>query len=99
MMLTTESVSMDDFFPATPVTTEDFYPDGTVTYFRPVPRTSRHIGPDAAAILLPLLERLRAAVEVEIELVTIMEFCETVLRSQGVKLHVVRETPVQTNAN
>ena len=81
------AVRMDDFFPAIPVLLEDFYPEGAERYFlpkrqrTPMPR----MGPDAAALLIPLCERLKAASEAELELLTIMEVCHQLLERQGVK--------------
>ena len=55
-------------------------------------KPNRRIGAEAYAVLEALGSRLRESAEVEIELITIMEFCEGVLRSQGVNLKVVAAT-------
>jgi len=87
-----QSVSINDFFPPFQPTLADFYPEGMARLNgqAPIIPFHRKIGPDAAAILRPLLERLRQAADTEIELLTIMEFCQSVLSAQGIKFHITR---------
>ena len=84
-------VSMDDFFPPRPVTMDDFYLHGADLYLNPVPNLNRRIGSDAGAVLIALAERLKDAAHAEIELLTIMEFCEILLRRNGVKFRAITE--------
>ncbi len=86
-------ITMDDFFPLGRVVADDFYPDGPERFFKRaehVREVKRRINSDAAAVLEALTKRVMDAADAEIEFVTIMEFCENILRLQGVDFEKYR---------
>ncbi len=85
-------MSLNDFWPPREASLSDFYPDNFVFPQKVDP--SRKMGPGAAAVLVALAERLKVSLETEIELLTIMEFCESLLRQRGVKFHTISQIEV-----
>lgn len=85
-------MSLTDFWPLHEASLSDFYSDNFVFPQKvdPLPK----MGPGAAAVLIALAERLKISLETEIELLTIMEFCENLLRQRGVKFHRLSDIEV-----
>lgn len=71
-------ISILDFYPNFQPSIGDFYPHGFS--FQPQLKAKREMGPDAVAVITALADRLINGAHAEIELLTIMEFCDRLLQ-------------------